>query len=87
MLDAVTHSGTKSLLGPDFSQGQRPQLVVPAQACQGAHLAPGPQVHGWALLGCTMSPGWDEREFALGERVALLARFPGWATDIFALTR
>lgn len=84
MLDMIANTGTKTLLGPDFALGQRPQLVVPAHACQGARLAPG---GNWALLGCTMSPGWDEREFALGDRAALLEQFPGWAADILALTR
>jgi uncharacterized protein len=84
ILDHAHRSGIKTILGSDLAQGQRPQLVVPAQACQGARLAPGGT---WALLGCTMSPGWDEREFALGERAAMLERFPGWAADILALTR
>ncbi len=84
MLDAATHTGTKTFLGPDLAQGQRPQLIVSARTCQGARLAPG---GNWALLGCTMSPGWDEREFVLAERAAWLARFPGWSSDILALTR
>lgn len=87
ILDPVTHIGAKTLLGPDLALGQRPQLVVPAGAWQGARLADGPQAHGWALLGCTMSPGWDESEFSLGERAALVARFPDWTVDIVALTR
>jgi predicted cupin superfamily sugar epimerase len=84
VLDAITHTGIKTRLGSDLSQGQRPQLVVPAQACQGARLVSG---GSWALLGCTMSPGWDEREFRLGDRDTLLAQFPKWAADILALTR
>lgn len=87
ILDPLSHTGAKTLLGPDLWRGQRPQLVVPAGAWQGARLADGPGAHGWALLGCTMSPGWDAAEFTLGERAALLARFPDWATDILALTR
>ncbi|MBC8039358.1 MAG: cupin domain-containing protein [Opitutaceae bacterium] len=84
ILDSATHTGAKTLLGPDLTAGQRPQLRVPAQACQGARLAPG---GSWALLGCTMSPGWDEREFTLARRDPLLAAFPTWAADIHALTR
>lgn len=77
----------KSILGPDLAAGQRPQLIVSPQCWQGARLAPGPQVNGWALLGCTMSPGWEEREFRLADRAELLARFPARAADIRALTR
>lgn len=84
MFDLSARTGAKTLLGPDLAAGQRPQLVVPAQACQGARLAPG---GSRALLGCTMSPGWDEREFSLARRDTLLAAFPAWAADIFALTR
>jgi len=84
LLDLITHTGAKTLLGVDLSRGQRPQFIVPAHACQGARLAPG---GSWALLGCTMSPGWDEREFTLDNRTALLAHFPDWSADIRALTR
>jgi len=87
MLDTNTHTGAKTLLGPDLAAGQRPQLIVPAHAVQGARLAPGPRTHGWALLGCTMSPGWDQREFSLARREPLLAAFPARAADIHALTR
>jgi predicted cupin superfamily sugar epimerase len=83
-LDFVSKVGVKALLGTDLLHGQRPQLVVPPACWQGARLVPG---GAWALLGCTMSPGWDEREFRLGQRDELLARFPGWETDIYALTR
>lgn len=87
MLDPVTREGVKTILGSELSAKQRPQLVVPAQSWQGAHLAPGPRTHGWALLGCTMSPGWDEDEFTLGERGELTALFSEWADDIATLTR
>jgi predicted cupin superfamily sugar epimerase len=86
MLDPNTHkdSGIRTRLGADFAQGQRPQLTVPGGVWQGARLAPG---GAWALLGCTMSPGWDAREFVLGEREALTKQFPSLAGDIRALTR
>jgi len=87
MLDTAAHTGTKTLIGTDLAAGQRPQLIVPAHAVQGARLAPGPRTHGWALLGCTMSPGWDHREFSLAQREPLLAAFPAWSADIHALTR
>lgn len=78
---------TRTRLGADLAAGQRPQLLVPAGRIQGARLLPGATVHGWALLGCTMSPGWDAREFALADRAALLAALPAAAADIRALTR
>ena len=84
ILDPATGEGRKTHLGTGFAAGQTPQLVVPGDTWQGARLADG---GAWALLGCTMSPGWDAREFTLGERTGLAARFPDWAADIRALTR
>lgn len=80
-------SGTRTVLGADIARGEQPQLTVPGGIWQGARLAPGPRPLGWALVGCTMFPGWEQREFTLGERDALLARFPEWGRDIRALTR
>lgn len=84
MLDPTNSGGVRTILGTDLVAGHQPQLIVPGGAWQGARLVPG---GAWALAGCTMSPGWDEREFTLGERTALTSRFPDWAADIRALTR
>jgi len=45
------------------------------------------KVRGWALLGCTLAPAWDEREFSVGQRTELLRDFPHEARLIVALTR
>lgn len=74
------------LLGPDVAGPHVPQVIVRAGAWQGARLAPGGP-RGWALFGCTLSPAWDEREFELGRREALLGEFPAQAAVIAALTR
>ncbi len=72
-------------LGPNLRAGERPQLVVPRSSWQGARLA---RVEaGWALLGCTVTPAWDERDFELGALDALLREFPAAAEWIRALTR
>lgn len=45
-----------SLLGCDFTRGERPQLAVPAylwQACR--------SLGAWTLMGCTASPGFSPR--------------------------
>lgn len=44
---------TLHLLGPDLSRDMRPQVVVPANAWQGAY-AP----FGWSLMGCTVAPAF-----------------------------
>ena len=75
-----------TILGADLTAGQVPQLVVPGGVWQGARLAPA-AASGWALLTCFMAPGWDEREFTLGERAELRREFPAAAQWIEGLTR
>jgi len=48
------------VLGPDFEAGQQPQIVVEAGHWQEAS-AP----NGWALVGCTVSPGFRFDGFEL----------------------
>ena len=47
-------------LGPDLLAGQAPQIIVPEGHWQAAHA---PQ--GWALVGCTVSPGFQFDGFEL----------------------
>lgn len=77
-------------LGADLMTGDKPQVVVPAGVWQGARLAalagkqPGA---GWALVGCTVSPPWDDDCFQLADRAELLRAFPSHAELIRSLTR
>jgi predicted cupin superfamily sugar epimerase len=89
LLDPVAGSCRTIVLGSDVGGAHAPQAVVPAGTWQGARLraAPAAGVRGWALFGCTVSPAWDEREFELGERVALVREFPAHAALVRALTR
>jgi predicted cupin superfamily sugar epimerase len=78
-------------VGPAILGGDVAQLTVPGGVWQGARLASGTLAtttpRGWALLGCTMTPPWDEREFELGVRTDLLRHFPAHAPIVCALTR
>ena len=81
-------------LGADVPAGEVPQLVAPGGCWQGARIAadvargsPTAFKAGWTLLGCTLAPAWDERDFELGERPALLREFPDAGALIRALTR
>jgi predicted cupin superfamily sugar epimerase len=88
LLDPVTGSCRVVLLGPDVAGPHAPHAIVPAGTWQGARLCPDTVGRrGWALFGCTVSPAWDDREFELGERDALVLEFPGHAERIRALTR
>jgi len=76
--------GEVLLLGNDIAAGMRPQLLVPAGTWQGSRLRPGGR---FALLGTTMSPGFEPADFELGERATLLEAYPAFAEEIRSLTR
>lgn len=66
-------------LGDPGAPEPRWQAVVPADAAFGAEVAvPG----GWALLGCTLAPGWHPADFAWADAEALRRRYPGAAAAI-----
>lgn len=71
-------------LGSDILNGQTPQLVIPTGAWQGHRVRPGGR---FALIGSTMAPGYEDEDFILGERAALLAQYPYEAEWIDLLTR
>jgi len=71
-------------LGNDLAAGLLPQVVVPAGVWQGCRLAPG---GSWALLGCTVAPGFDYADFTAADRGQLGAQYPAFADLIAALTR
>ncbi|MBL3686067.1 cupin domain-containing protein [Leucobacter zeae] len=70
------------LLGPDHAAGQLPQAVVAPGVMQGSSSA-----GAWTLIGTTMAPPFQWQGFALGERAALQARYPGASDRIAELTR
>ena len=47
-------------LGSDLAAGERPQAVVPAGVWQTARA-----VGGWALVGCTVAPGFEFASFEM----------------------
>ena len=77
-------SGRTIILGNDFARGQHPQLSVPKNVWQGSRLVRGGQV---ALLGCTVSPGFDYADYETGEREKLGRDYPEFADLIRTLTR
>ncbi len=74
------------VLGPDLQAGQRVQVVVPAGTWMGCFVATGGPA-GYALLGCSMAPGFTVEDYEGGEREALLAAYPHAAELIERLTR
>jgi hypothetical protein len=71
-------------LGPDLAAGQHVQLVVPAGVWQGTRLVGDGQV---ALLGCTVTPGFDFADYRNAGTDELIAQWPLEAERIHKLTR
>ena len=70
-------------IGVDLKAGQRPQDVVPAGAWFGAELL-NPQ--DFALVGCTVAPGFEFEHFELADRAHFLEKFPDQRSIIERLT-
>jgi predicted cupin superfamily sugar epimerase len=71
------------VLGDNLAAGMLPQVVVPKDVWQGSRLRPGGQL---ALLGCTVSPGFDYADYETGKRAELMETYPGCAELIRRLT-
>jgi hypothetical protein len=77
-------SGERVVLGQDLAEGQWVQTVVPQGVWQGSRLVEGGR---FALLGCTVSPGFDYADYESGKRAELVRGWAEWAEMIRALTR
>jgi predicted cupin superfamily sugar epimerase len=71
-------------LGPDLAAGQHVQLTVPAGVWQGTQLVDGGKV---ALLGCTVTPGFDFADYRNASAEELIPTWPVEAGRIRKLTR
>ena len=65
-------SSSTVTLGPDLVKGHQPQVVVRGHVWQGCRLAPGGK---WALMGTTMSPGFDYADYEIGDCEELSAQY------------
>ena len=82
----ISHSGDMIIhqLGPNIEKGESFQTVVRA----GSWFASIPAADSeYALVGCTVSPGFDFTEFELADRAALMKQYPEHAVLIESLTR
>ena len=71
-------------LGQDLAAGQLVQLVVPAGVWQGTRLIGDGKV---ALLGCTVTPGFDFADYRNASYAELEEKWPAEAERIKVLTR
>jgi predicted cupin superfamily sugar epimerase len=81
----LTEAGDYSTirLGSACGAGEQFQAVVPAGAWFGAEVTGG----AYALVGCTVAPGFDFADFVMAEREDMLHRYPHHAALIERLTR
>ena len=85
MLQLLPDGSSQTItLGSDLAGGQQPQVVVRGGIWQGCKLAPG---GNFALLGTTMSPGFDYADYENGDREQLIKQYPGAAEFIKEYTR
>jgi predicted cupin superfamily sugar epimerase len=75
--------GKEVVLGPDVLGGQSVQVVVPRGVWQGSVLEPGGD---FALLGCTVAPGFEYADYESANRAELIQRYPAFADFIERLT-
>jgi hypothetical protein len=75
---------TEHLLGNNPENNESLQCLVKAGSWFGSNVKKG---GNYALVGCTVSPGFDFEDFELGERKDLMDQFPHHAGIIQMLTR
>ena len=75
---------SRILLGRDFEAGHVFQAVVPAGCWFASHVA---DWNAFALVGCTVAPGFDFEDFEMGKRKELVRVFPQHRELIERLTR
>lgn len=82
----IDEEGTYSemRLGPDADDGDRFQAVVPAGCWFASSLR---RPNTFALVGCTVSPGFDFSEFEMAKRAELIAAHAQHEKIIRQLTR
>ena len=75
--------GRTIVLGNELNKGHEFQTVVPRGVWQGSFLEPGTD---FALLGCTVAPGFEYVDYEHGNRGDLIERYPSFAALIERLT-
>ena len=82
----ITEEGAykKHTLGMNLDKGEFPQLIVPAGCWFASSVC---DAKGYALVGCTVSPGFDFDDFELAKRDSLHNFFPDHAALISKYTR
>ena len=83
VLNPETGNPDVILLGSDPENGETFQAVVPAGSWFGSRPASG---SSYALVGCTVAPGFDFEDFEMAEKEALISEFPKYSGLIQEMT-
>jgi len=75
---------SKQVIGLNFKDGEIPQFTVPKECWFGAEVN---NQNSYSFVGCTVSPGFDFRDFELAKRETLVSTFPQHRSLIEQLTR
>jgi uncharacterized protein len=75
---------SRILLGCDLEAGQVLQAVVPAGCWFSSHVA---DWNSFAVVGCTVAPGFEFEDFEMGKREELVREYPQHREMIERLTR
>lgn len=76
-------SGETFRFGTNLLAGEQVQVKVPAHSWQGMRLMSGGE---FALMGCTVAPGFEFVDYDHGGRAELLAQYPDFSKQIKMLT-
>jgi len=82
----ITEQGylTKVIVGTNIISGQIPQFVVPKNCWFAASVI---DEDTFSLVGCTVAPGFDFKDFTLASRTNLIEKFPQHSEVIIQFTR
>ena len=83
-IHTLTNEGIHAVqvIGKNVAAGEKPQFVVKAGLWQAAV----PKGDDYALVGCTVSPGFEFADFEMPTREALIAAFPDHEALVTKLT-
>lgn len=84
MIQLYPEGTKKIIIGNDLLNGEVPQVIVPPGVWQGTRLREGGK---FALLGCTVSPGFEYEDFFISGKDQLIKEFPASRNDIIQYTR
>lgn len=74
----------KHIIGRNIKYGEFPQMIVPGCHWFAAEIT---NPDSYALVGCTVAPGFDFEDFELGDQKELIDRFPEHREVIIRLSR